>query len=172
MTKGGYVDVLIVAGGGGGSGSNSDAGGGGGGAGELKMGSVEVTPGDYTITIGTGGNAGAANANGNTGNASNAFGFTSATILADMAGKSNRVTGKTKITKRYAYSRAKSGFRTHRINGQGENMIRALNAKANASRFVWPGAEKSLPAVREEFQTVVDDVVLRVNAELERKNGL
>lgn len=95
-----------------------------------------------------------------------------ATILADMAGKSNRVTGKTKITKRYAYSRAKSGFRTHRINGQGENMIRALNAKANASRFVWPGAEKSLPAVRQEFQTVVDDVVLRVNAELERKNGL
>jgi len=92
------------------------------------------------------------------------------TIIADMAGKSNKVTNKNKVTKRYPYSGAKSGYRTHRINGQGENMIRQLGNRA--SRYVWPGAEKALPEARKEFQAVVSDVILKVNAELERKDGL
>ena len=94
-----------------------------------------------------------------------------ATIVADMAGKSNRITGRKKVTERYAYSRAKSGFRTHRLNGQGEIMIRALNVKSSASRFVWPGALKALPEARAEFQAAVSTVVRKINAELERVDG-
>lgn len=95
------------------------------------------------------------------------------TILADMAGKSNRVTNKKKVTETYAYSRAKSGFRTHRLNGQGQAMISALNSvRGGASRYVWPGALKALPEARAEFQAAVSDVVRKVNAELERVDGL
>lgn len=94
-----------------------------------------------------------------------------ATVIADMAGKGT-VVGRAKITPVYAYSRAKSGFRTHRINGQGDAMIRALSVSGGASRFVWKGAESALPEARAEFKNAVDDAVYTINRELERVNGV
>lgn len=94
------------------------------------------------------------------------------TIIADMAGK-GKITGKAKITPVYAYSRAKSGFRRHRINGQGEIMIQSLNAALGpGSRMVWPSAEKALPAAREEFEASTHDVVRQINRKLEQVDGL
>lgn len=96
-----------------------------------------------------------------------------ATIIADFAGKSNKITGKNKVTPVYAYSRSKSGFRQHKLNGQGEAMIRQLNlVKGDSSRMIWPGAEKGLPGARDEMQSAINDVVVRVNAELERADGI
>lgn len=95
-----------------------------------------------------------------------------ATVLADMGGKSNRVTGKNKITPVYAYSRSKSKFRQHTINGQGENMISALNAAGGASRYIWPGAEDAIPEARQQFQIAVDEAVETVNENLERVDGV
>lgn len=95
-----------------------------------------------------------------------------ATVVADMAGKSNRITNKNKVTPVYAYSRAKSGFRQHTINGQGENMIDALSVKGGASRYVWPGAEDAIPEARQQFQIAVDDAVDTINKNLERVDGI
>jgi hypothetical protein len=65
VTMGGLVDVLVVGGGGGGAGGNpsSDGNGGGGGGGVIFRSGFTVTPGTYTITVGTGGAGGAAAAN-------------------------------------------------------------------------------------------------------------
>jgi len=52
------VDFFIVAGGGGG-GESTDGGGGAGGAGGLLSGSLSVTSGSYTVSVGGGGAAGA-----------------------------------------------------------------------------------------------------------------
>ena len=97
------------------------------------------------------------------------------TVIADMAGKTNSFTNKKPLTPVYAYSRAKGGFRLHRINGQGKEMIKKLNLRLNnkgASRIIWPAAEKALPDAREQFQIAVDDVVDTINKNLERVDGI
>lgn len=74
VTKGGEVEYLIVAGGGGGGGSfpNTTTGG-GGGAGGLLQGVTNVTPQNYTITVGAGGSAGVGTTIGSNGGNSVAF---------------------------------------------------------------------------------------------------
>nr|BAR36677.1 hypothetical protein [uncultured Mediterranean phage uvMED] len=57
------AQILVVAGGGGGGGQS----GAGGGAGGLRMGTISIPTGTYTITVGNGGTAGASPANGGTG---------------------------------------------------------------------------------------------------------
>ena len=52
------VDYLVVAGGGGGAGSSGSTGGGGGGAGGMLTGTLAITPGNLTVTVGAGGAGG------------------------------------------------------------------------------------------------------------------
>jgi len=77
-----------------------------------------------------------------------------AVVMADMAGRSGRFldagykgTGR---TKEYPY---KGGSRTHRVNGQGRAMIKNLGG--SASRYVWPAAEQSIPAVKAQIEQVL-----------------
>jgi hypothetical protein len=55
-------------------------------------------------------------------------------------------------------------MRKHRINGQGVGMIKALNRakgvlKGDASRWIWPTANKHLPDVRYQ----INDTIRRAN---------
>ena len=73
------IECLIVAGGGGGGASRGGgAGGGGGGGGGLIFKTVDVSPGSYTISVGSGGSRGSPNVDerGNNGGNSSAFGET------------------------------------------------------------------------------------------------
>ena len=98
-----------------------------------------------------------------------------ATIMADMAGKSRKYVNKKTRTEPYAYTRTLVGkygsvrrlrtVRTHKINGQGNAMIDKLGAQA--SRFVYPGAEKAMPdAVR-----AMDDHLQKAIATIEKETG-
>jgi hypothetical protein len=104
-----------------------------------------------------------------------------AVVMADMAGKSGKWVNKRSETRPYLYSRSapstgKYGTsqrlittRTHKINGQGKAMIRALNKKGSPSRFIYPAAEKSLPAVRYEAGKVMYQVIQNINQELKMR---
>lgn len=85
-----------------------------------------------------------------------------AVVMADMAGRSGRYLDSgykgTGVTRPYPY---KGGFRVHRLNGQGRAMIRGLGGKA--SRFVWPAAERAVPAARREIEQVVKKFAKMVN---------
>ena len=74
------VEYLIVGAGGGGGGDDVAGAGGGGGGGEVKVGSVVVIPGTYTVTVGPGGAAGlqSATGDGGTGASSSFYGVTAA----------------------------------------------------------------------------------------------
>jgi hypothetical protein len=104
-----------------------------------------------------------------------------AVIMADMAGSSNEWVNKKSITRPYLYSggghhvgkygskRQLITMRQHRINGQGAAMIRALNAKRKASRFVYPAAEASMPQVRYAALNVLRRGFDKVNMNLRSK---
>lgn len=66
------IDYLIIGGGGGGGRYNT---GGGGGAGEIKAGTITVSPGVYEVVVGNGG-AGATVLSGSNGEPSSVFGLT------------------------------------------------------------------------------------------------
>jgi hypothetical protein len=92
--------------------------------------------------------------------------------LADMAGRSGRHVNSKDMTREYDYTYHTPngpviGRRKHRIRGQGAAMIRGLSR--NASRFVYPGAEKALPQARIEVQIAVNDAVNTVNSMLRRR---
>ena len=73
-----------------------------------------------------------------------------ATVVADLAGSSKKYVNSKSVTREYNYSRSATGKRIHRIQGQGQSMIEALNRKNNSStrsRFVYPAAEKSIPSI-------------------------
>lgn len=89
-----------------------------------------------------------------------------AVVMADMAGRSGKWINKRPITREYDY---KDGTRKHRINGQGLAMIRALNKKGSPSRFIYPAAEKSLPAVRYEAGKIMYEVIQNINQELKMR---
>jgi hypothetical protein len=94
-----------------------------------------------------------------------------ATIIADMAGRGNS-TGAQKVTPIYPYSRALSGYRSHRINGQGQAMINELDGwKSGASRMVYPAVEDSMDEVRSEMEDVISSAIVKVQKELDRKDG-
>lgn len=76
-----------------------------------------------------------------------------AVVMADMAGRSKKFINKKSVTRMYPYSKSPTNSRRHRINGQGIGMIKALNRgkgvkQAEASRWIWPTALKSLPDVQ------------------------
>lgn len=99
-----------------------------------------------------------------------------AVVMADMAGRSKKWVNKRPMTRPYKYGgggvqTGKYGskaqmvtMRQHRINGQGLGMIKALNRgkgvlKGDASRWIWPTANKHLPDV----QYQINDVLRKAN---------
>lgn len=75
-----------------------------------------------------------------------------AVALMDYAGRKPKGPIR-QVTRPYPY---KGGVRSHRVNGQGEAMIDKLNTIRRASRFAWPAAEKSLPAVQAQVKGILD----------------
>lgn len=95
------------------------------------------------------------------------------TIIADMAGASDRFTNSRRRTKPYKYSLSPTGERSHRITFAGSakfkrNLTSRLGGKA--SRMVYPGAEKELPRARDRADETIDKYVNHVNREIERGN--
>lgn len=91
-----------------------------------------------------------------------------AVVMADMAGSSFKWVNKRSMTRPYRYSgRGSTGMRQHRINGQGQAMIDALNkSKGGPSRFVYPAAEASMPQVRYQALNVLKGGFDKVNMKL------
>lgn len=82
------------------------------------------------------------------------------TAIADVAGKGSG-RPRNPVTKPYAY---KGGTRTHRVNGQGESMIRVLRDRKK-SNFVYPAVEDSLPGIEASLKLVIE----KYSAELTRR---
>ena len=97
-----------------------------------------------------------------------------ATVIADMAGKSNRETAKKKVTGIYKYSRSRSGERKHKINPIGSRkFINSLDSAlgGRASRMVYVGAESKLDEARSEMQEAINYASAIVNKELRDVSG-
>lgn len=75
-----------------------------------------------------------------------------AVALMDYAGRKPKG-ARNQVTREYAY---KGGTRRHRVNGQGEAMIDRLNMLRRASRFAWPAAERTLPAIQAQVKGILD----------------
>jgi hypothetical protein len=88
--------------------------------------------------------------------------------IYDMAGRSGAYINKYSETREYKYTGPSKtpGSRKHKINGQGRRMIEMLGKKA--SRYVYPGAEKHLPAVQNKMRAVVNDAVNEINSMLRK----
>jgi len=92
--------------------------------------------------------------------------------IADMAGRSRRAMNRYEFTREYPYSKSPTGMRRHRITATGSRkFIENLDAgrgvkKGSASRFVWPSAEKALPAARYKMIGVLNKYAAIVNARL------
>lgn len=56
--------------------------------------------------------------------------------------------------------------RSHRINGQGDQMIKVLDDYGKASRYVWPTAKEMLPMIILQVTQAVEDVSKIVNKNL------
>lgn len=99
-----------------------------------------------------------------------------AVVFADMAGRSGRFIGAgykgSGRTREYNW---KGTTRSHRVDGNGvkkPNRVykyasqgRALidNLGGSASRFVWPAAERAVPAARIEINKVLDKFARKIN---------
>lgn len=97
-----------------------------------------------------------------------------AVVMADMAGRSRKYINKKSITRQYPYSRSATGSRRHRINYQGVGMIKALNRgkniqQAEASRWIWPTANKQLPMVQKEIDTAIADANRLINERMKTR---
>jgi len=94
-----------------------------------------------------------------------------ATILADMAGKSNSYTGRKRITDPYPYKfrNGEIGVRRHKIRGQGVAMIRALDR--SPSRYAYRGAEDAMPQAVANMQDHLNDAIRVIQRELNKNNG-
>lgn len=93
------------------------------------------------------------------------------TVLADMAGASNKFTRAYKVTKPYAYmytiaGQKVPGERQHRITTQGLEMISNLGSRA--SRYVWKGAEKEIKSARKEMEKAISKLNKQVSAKIRR----
>lgn len=89
-----------------------------------------------------------------------------ATVMADLAGTSGKYVNKKPVTREYDYSRSATGKRIHKINGQGESMIQALDRKRNGggrSRFVYPAANESIPSVLPKMDSALQRAYNTVN---------
>jgi hypothetical protein len=75
--------------------------------------------------------------------------------IADMAGRANQ-DGKYQRTRSFVDPRT-GQYVKRRINGQGTNLIRVLNARYGpGSRFVYKNLESRLPEIRREVAAVVE----------------
>jgi hypothetical protein len=99
-----------------------------------------------------------------------------AVVFADMAGRSGRYMGAgyrgSGVTRPYPY---KGGVRVHHVDGkgakkpgreykfarQGDALLKGLGG--SASRYVWPAAERSIPAAREAVDRVITKFAQMVN---------
>jgi hypothetical protein len=86
-------------------------------------------------------------------------------IIADMAGRGS---GKGRSSSNYSALINKENARPYRYTkrGQGQFMIRQLAKKA--SRFVYPGVEKSIPSMSLKTAAVLDRYAAKVNRTIER----
>lgn len=96
------------------------------------------------------------------------------TVLADMAGSSNRFTQRYAVTRPYEYTfniggQKFYGIRQHRITTQGLEMIANLGGRA--SRYVWKAADRKLPDVRENMDKLITDVNRQLNRKLRRQSA-
>ena len=96
------------------------------------------------------------------------------TVLADMAGASNKFTQRYAVTRPYEYMYTIGGskipgIRQHRITTQGVEMIDNLSARA--SRYVWKAADKALPETRKNLDKLITQVNKRVNRKLRRNSA-
>lgn len=82
--------------------------------------------------------------------------------IADMAGRgSGRGRRPKSVTRAYPY---KGGTRTHRLNGQGQAMIRNLPSKA--SRFTYPAVEKMMPQIQADVFKSLEVAAAVINRKL------
>ena len=96
-----------------------------------------------------------------------------ATVIADMAGKSNRKTASEPRTRIYPYSRSKKGERSHKITRVGsrkfiQNLDQTIGNRA--SRIVEPSAQEALPEARLEMSRTLDYMITDVNRQLRKAN--
>ena len=90
-----------------------------------------------------------------------------ATVMADLAGTSGKYVNKNSRTRIYTYSRDKRGYRTHRINGQGEHMITALGRKLGTStkrsKMIYPAAQKAIPLIIPKMDAALGRAYGKIN---------
>lgn len=94
------------------------------------------------------------------------------TVLADMAGKSNKYTRAYEFTRPYDYmytirGQKVPGKRQHRITTQGLEMISNMPGR-KPSRYVWKGAEDKLPAARKAIDKSISKMNMYINLQLRR----
>ena len=83
--------------------------------------------------------------------------------IADMAGRgSGRGRNPKSITREYGY---KGGTRRHRINGQGQAMIRNLGS--TASRYVYLSVEQQLPQIQSDVFKSLEIAAAVINRKLD-----
>lgn len=97
------------------------------------------------------------------------------TVLADIAGSGNMsksIEGQITRTYDYMYKNG-PGKRSHRVNGQGIAFRNNLNSEygRNASRFVWPAAEKAKPDTIKKLDMFVTKYNKILNAKLRIMNA-
>lgn len=96
-----------------------------------------------------------------------------ALAMLDMAKKIGKANGGD--TREYPYSKSRTGFRRHRINGQGRGMLEAVGQSKKLqrvdrpSRIVWPAAWKAIPEVNAEMNKFIESEARKINAEMRRK---
>jgi hypothetical protein len=94
------------------------------------------------------------------------------TVLADMAGISNKYTRAYPITRPYDYmytirGQKVPGIRQHKITTQGLEMISNMPGR-RPSRYVWKGAEDELPAARKKIDKSITKLNRYINIKLRR----
>lgn len=97
-----------------------------------------------------------------------------ATVVADMAGKSNKATNRKAYTDPYEYSltpkgsklhNTQPGYRIHKITITGSRkFIQNLNSRLGntASRMVYPGAEKAMPETIRAYGEIIGDALATI----------
>jgi len=83
--------------------------------------------------------------------------------IADIAGRgSGRGRNPKSVTREYGY---KGGTRRHRINGQGQAMIRNLGS--SPSRYVYPSVEQQLPQIQADIFKTLEIAAAVINRKLD-----
>lgn len=91
---------------------------------------------------------------------------TAALMIADMAG----IRGKYSRGQSRSYRTGFSAERSHRLNGQGRAMVRALNSKdGSPSRYVWREAKRHLPEINTQLSNTIVKTSKEISENLKRK---